>query len=353
MDEQLQQEIIKLVQAAMNNDEQAIQQIQQIMQAAEQGDPQAAQIAQLIQQIIQEQQGGVPKNRFGAKIEYIKRLKGICPEGQEMQFFKKGGKVCKKCMPKAAKKGCKVKKGAEGTPMPERDDLGNRALRTLTNKISREELPNFMEPLLRNSTSYEEDTLGEVTRTGRQLPKRRGNYVTSYVDESGNFMNNDSTVNIGGYQITKYPDGTLRYYNQKQGAEMNIDPANSQYQDFLNLFNQGWEKNDKNIFVRNNRPVLVPMEGEGGQVSRKNTKSSNKVRLIKSDEEYTDLGKIRDYRYSDGTTTTVSEEFDPETGKKLIFVTGRRGDRHNNLTRQGQQKVDSVLNQIKNPLNLK
>ena len=337
MDEQLQQEIIKLVQAAMNNDEQAIQQIQQIMQAAEQGDPQAAQIAQLIQQIIQEQQGGVPKDKFGAQIEYIKRLKGICPEGQEMQFFKKGGKVCKKCMPKVAKKGCKVKKGAEGAPMPERDDLGNKALRNLTNRISREE-----------------DTLGEVTRTGRQLPKRRGNYVTSYVDESGNFMNNDSTVNINGYQITKYPDETLRYYNQKQGAEMNVDPANPQYQDFLNLFNQGWEKNDKNIFVRNNRPVLVPMEQRGGQVSSgKNTKSSNKVRLIKSDEEYTDLGKIRDYRYSDGTTTTVSEEFDPDTGKKMIFVTGRRGDRHNNLTRQGQQKVDSVLNQIKNPLNLK
>ena len=336
MDEQLQQEIIKLVQAAMNNDEQAIQQIQQIMQAAEQGDPQAAQIAQLIQQIIQEQQGGVPKDKFGAKIEYIKRLKDICPEGQEMQFFKKGGKVCKKCMPKEAKKGCKVKKGAEGTPMPERDDLGNRALRTLTNKISREE-----------------DTLEEVARTGRQLPKRRGNYVTSYVDESGNFMNNDSTVNIGGYQITKYPDGTLRYYNQKQGAEMNIDPTNSQYQDFLNLFNQGWEKNDKNIFVRNNRPVLVPMEGDGGQVSRKNTKSSNKVRLIKSDKEYTDLGTIYDYGYSDGSTTTVSEEFDPETGKKLIFVKGRRGDSYNNLTKQGQQKVDSVLNQIKNPIKLK
>lgn len=352
MDEQLQQEIIKLVQAAMNNDEQAIQQIQQIMQAAEQGDPQAAQIAQLIQQVIQEQQGSVPKNKFGAKIEYIKRLKGICPEGQEMQFFKKGGRVCKKCMPKAEKKGCKVKKGAEGTPMPERDDLGNRALRTLTNKISHKELPNFMEPLLRNS--YEENTLEEVTKTSRQLPNRRGNYVTSYVDESGNFMNNDSTVNINGYQITKYPDGALRYYNKKQGAEMNIDPSNSQYQDFLNLFNQGWKKNEGNPFAKKDRPVLVPVEGDGGQVpNRKNTKSSNEVKLIKTDREITDWGDIYDYGYSDGTTTTVTNEVDPETGKRLIFVTGRRGDRYNNLTQQGQQKVDSVLNQIKNPIKLK
>ena len=347
MDEQLQQEIIKLVQAAMNNDEQAIQQIQQIMQAAEQGDPQAAQIAQLIQQIIQEQQGGVPKDKFGAKIEYIKRLKGICPEGQEMQFFKKGGRVCKKCMPKVAKKGCKVKKGAEGTPMPEGEGLLSKALRNLASIRAREES-------LRNPAPYKEDTLEEVTKTSRQLPNRRGNYVTSYVDESGNFMNNDSTVNIDGYQITKYPDETLRYYNKKQGAEMNIDPANPQYQDFLNLFNQGWEKNDKNIFIRNNRPVLVPIEGDGGRVSNeKNTKSSNKVRLIGSDEEYTDWGRIRDFKFSDGTTTVVSEEVDPETGKKIISVTGRRGARYNNLTRQGQHKVDSVLNQIKNPLNLK
>ena len=353
MDEQLQQEIIKLVQAAMNNDEQAIQQIQQIMQAAEQGDPQAAQIAQLIQQIIQEQQGGVPKDKFGAKIEYIKRLKGICPEGQEMQFFKKGGKVCKKCMPKAAKKGCKVKKGAEGTPMPEGDGLLSKALRNLTNLRNQGLLPDPMEKSLETPVPYKENTLEEVTKTSRQLPNRRGNYVTSYVDESGNFMNNDSTVNINGYQITKYPDGALRYYNKKQGAEMNIDPTNPQYQDFLNLFNQGWKKNEGNPFAKKDRPVLVPVEGDGGQVSRKNTKPSNNVKLIKTDKEFTDWGAIYDYGYSDGTTTTVSKEVDPETGKRLIFVTGRKGDRHNNLTKQGQQKVDSVLNQIKNPISLK
>jgi hypothetical protein len=96
------------------------------------------------------------------------------------------------------------------------------------------------------------------------------------------------------------------------------------------------------------------MEQKGGQVSSgKNTKSSNKVRLIKTDKEITDWGDIYDYGYSDGTTTTVTNEVDPETGKRLIFVTGRRGDSYNNLTKQGQQKVDSVLNQIKNPIKLK
>ena len=115
MDEQLQQEIIDLVKAAMSNDEQAMQYIQKIMEAAQTGDPKAAEMAQMIQQVAQQLQGQQAQMaRFGAKLAYIKRLKGICPEGQEMQFFKKGGKVCKKCMPKAAKKGCKVEKGAEG-----------------------------------------------------------------------------------------------------------------------------------------------------------------------------------------------------------------------------------------------
>jgi uncharacterized protein (DUF983 family) len=35
--------------------------------------------------------------KFGAKLNYIKYLKGQCPEGYEMQRFANGGKTCKKC----------------------------------------------------------------------------------------------------------------------------------------------------------------------------------------------------------------------------------------------------------------
>ena len=45
LNEQLQQEIIDLVKAAMSNDEQAIQYIQKIMEAAQTGDPKAAEMA--------------------------------------------------------------------------------------------------------------------------------------------------------------------------------------------------------------------------------------------------------------------------------------------------------------------
>lgn len=100
MDEQqLQQQIVQLVQAAMQGNQQATQQIQQIMQAAQQGDQQAAQIAQMIQQVAQQmQQQQVRAAKFGAKLNYIKQLKGQCPDGYKMEYYKKGGQLCKKCM---------------------------------------------------------------------------------------------------------------------------------------------------------------------------------------------------------------------------------------------------------------
>lgn len=109
MDEQqMQEQIVQLVQAAMQGDQQAQQQIQQIMQAAQQGDQQAAQIAQFIQQVAQQMQGSQPQSaRLGAKLDYIKFLRGKCPNGYEMQYFKKGGAICKKCVKK-------MKKGEEG-----------------------------------------------------------------------------------------------------------------------------------------------------------------------------------------------------------------------------------------------
>lgn len=102
MDEQqLQQQIVQLVQAAMQGDQQATQQIQQIMQAAQQGDQQAAQIAQMIQAVAQQmQQQQVQAAKFGAKLNYIRQLRGVCPEGQELEYYRDGGRLCKKCVQK-------------------------------------------------------------------------------------------------------------------------------------------------------------------------------------------------------------------------------------------------------------
>lgn len=83
----MQQQVVALVQAAMQGDQKATQQVTQIMEAAKAGDQQAAQIAQMIQQVIQQMQGQATAAKWGAKLSYIKSLK-----------YAKGGKTCPACM---------------------------------------------------------------------------------------------------------------------------------------------------------------------------------------------------------------------------------------------------------------
>ena len=49
-------------------------------------------------QLIQQQQ--VQAAKFGAKINYIKKLRGQCPDGYDLQYYKFGGQLCKKCIKK-------------------------------------------------------------------------------------------------------------------------------------------------------------------------------------------------------------------------------------------------------------
>lgn len=97
----------------MQGDEKATQYIQQVMQAAEQGDQEASQVAQMIQAVIQQMQGQqVQAARFGAKLNYIKQLRGQCPDGYEMGYYKAGGKTFKKCK-KCEAKHKKMQEGGE------------------------------------------------------------------------------------------------------------------------------------------------------------------------------------------------------------------------------------------------
>lgn len=61
------------------------------------------------QEFMQKMQGGVMA-RLGAKLEYYKKLKGVCPEGEELVYFKQGGRICKACQ--KVQKGTKVTKKA-------------------------------------------------------------------------------------------------------------------------------------------------------------------------------------------------------------------------------------------------
>lgn len=81
-----QQQIKTLVQAAIQGDQEATQTINQIMQNAKSGDEKSIQLAQMIQQVMQQMKKSA---KWGSKLEYIKSLK-----------FKKGGKACPACMEK-------------------------------------------------------------------------------------------------------------------------------------------------------------------------------------------------------------------------------------------------------------
>lgn len=64
-----------------------------------QGNEQA--LEQALTQFLQEIQG-TQKARLGAKLNYLRSIKGNCPEGQELVYFREGGVVCKKCIQKNA-----------------------------------------------------------------------------------------------------------------------------------------------------------------------------------------------------------------------------------------------------------
>lgn len=61
------------------------------------------------QEFIQRMQGGV-KAQLGAKLNYIKKIKGTCQNDEELVYMKEGGRMCAKCI-KKAQKGTEAPKG--------------------------------------------------------------------------------------------------------------------------------------------------------------------------------------------------------------------------------------------------
>lgn len=82
----IQQQVIQLVQAAMQGDQKATETVNQIMQAAQQGDQQAVQLAQMIKQVVEQMKGQATSAKWGSKLGYIRSLK-----------YAKGGKTCPTC----------------------------------------------------------------------------------------------------------------------------------------------------------------------------------------------------------------------------------------------------------------
>lgn len=87
------------------NDQQAIQQY--IQSLGKEG------LAAKQQEFMQRWQG-TPSRKLGGHLAYLSKLKGNCPDGEEMVYMKEGGRVCPKCVKKAekAKPGTKLEKNA-------------------------------------------------------------------------------------------------------------------------------------------------------------------------------------------------------------------------------------------------
>ena len=91
-EQQLQQAFLQyLMQKTGAQDEQQLEQV--VQQLGEDGLKQA--YAQFMQEMQQQQ---VQAAKFGAKLNYIKKLNGQCPEGMEMHYYKQGGRLCRKCI---------------------------------------------------------------------------------------------------------------------------------------------------------------------------------------------------------------------------------------------------------------
>ena len=66
-----------------------------------------AKFQQYLEQMAQQQ---TQMAKLGAKLNYIKNIKGECPEGTEKYYFKAGGRICSACRGiKAAEEGMEVK----------------------------------------------------------------------------------------------------------------------------------------------------------------------------------------------------------------------------------------------------
>ena len=59
-------------------------------------------------QVLQQQQEEPQMAKDGTKLNYLKQLRGQCPEGTELKYFKEGGTICSKCV--KAQNGIKTKK---------------------------------------------------------------------------------------------------------------------------------------------------------------------------------------------------------------------------------------------------
>ena len=213
--------------------------VQEIAKRAKNGDAQAAQAVQVLQQAM----GGARKAEYGAKLDYIKHIKGICPEGTEKVYLKNGGCLCEKAK---TEKGDKMENKKEffdakkekcGGKMKKHQD-GGQIIETRGN-IPSKYIDNQGKMWL--STQGESFYRPDSIRNGITLFEvRNGDFNTNgkyYNSTDSTFM----TPNSAMVTKTTYPNGRVEYFGQNIKTNGTL-PRKNFLIDFFNQVRNNWKK---------------------------------------------------------------------------------------------------------------
>ena len=133
-------------------------------------------LKQQYQQFIQTMQNGTQSAKNGAKLNYIKSLRGICPEGYELGYFKEGGQICAKCVEKREKMGgipFRPIQGEKGTKVVQdfKKDLKNKKDKIKMSKKNPEKKENG------GTLNINQETLDIFKCGGKSKKKEKGGLV--------------------------------------------------------------------------------------------------------------------------------------------------------------------------------
>lgn len=245
-------------------------------------------LKQVYAQFMQEVQGQVQSAKNGAKLNYLRELKGQCPDGYELQYFKKGGQLCTQCVQKqqkmeqggempsdpveAFKCGRKVnkKKCEAGAPI-EMDKCGGKPKKK---KACGGVKMKFMEDGGKSSTNYR-------TYTAEQYAKKKDHNTgySSRETSGGDVVNWNSPVDAWDKpaQVLEYPNGDIymsriiyapgdTVYEHPYPADINeiVNSESSLYPAYQKEFNKHW----KGKTQKKEQGGLIPADRCGGKAQK-------------------------------------------------------------------------------------
>ena len=157
MDQQQQQALMQFIQGIAQVAQVDPQQVIQLAQQEPERLEAAVQVFQQTQDIQQAAQAFFQKEvqsaKRGAKLNYLKRLSGKCPDGYELRYFKIGGGLtCSKCVAKK-KEGDEIEEAKCGSKMKKKKGcIGLKINKSQRGSNSNEFLTNYSKPSINTTT---------------------------------------------------------------------------------------------------------------------------------------------------------------------------------------------------------